>query len=183
MRTHMRTELHMRTHMRACRRRRRRRRPSVLRDCRGETTAPTRALRRNRDPVPRFASCPTPVCTHALCMCVHQSVCFNVLKRHLVSVTAMRWLCGRRALMPDCVTQGGHSAEWRRAEARPEQNPDVFISSTRILGRRMAPFPTFLIPNRVPHDLTQDPSTQVLVYAARTLNAAGESTPTLLSRC
>ena len=34
------------------------------------------------------------------------------------------------------------------------------ISSTRILGRRMAPFTPFLIPNRVPHGFTQDPSTQ-----------------------
>ena len=31
--------------------------------------------------------------------------------------------------------------------------------STRILGRRTAPFPTFLITNRAPHGFTQDPST------------------------
>ena len=31
--------------------------------------------------------------------------------------------------------------------------------STRILGRRTAPFPPFLIPHRVPHGFTQDPST------------------------
>ena len=31
--------------------------------------------------------------------------------------------------------------------------------STRILGRCTAPFPPFLIPNRVPHGFTQDPST------------------------
>ena len=31
--------------------------------------------------------------------------------------------------------------------------------STRILGRRTASFTPFLIPNRVPHDVTQDPST------------------------
>ena len=31
--------------------------------------------------------------------------------------------------------------------------------STRILGRRMAPFPLFLIPHHVPHGFTQDPST------------------------
>ena len=29
--------------------------------------------------------------------------------------------------------------------------------STRILGRRTAPFPAFLVPNRVPHGFTQDP--------------------------
>ena len=33
--------------------------------------------------------------------------------------------------------------------------------STRILGRRMAPFPPFLIPDRVPLGFTQDPSTEV----------------------
>ena len=33
------------------------------------------------------------------------------------------------------------------------------VRSTRILGRRTAPFPPFLIPSRVPHGFTQDPST------------------------
>ena len=36
------------------------------------------------------------------------------------------------------------------------QSPQV---STRILGRRTAPFPPFLISNRVPHGLSQDSST------------------------
>ena len=35
----------------------------------------------------------------------------------------------------------------------------ALIMSTRILGRRTAPFTPFLIPNRVPHGFTQDPST------------------------
>ena len=40
----------------------------------------------------------------------------------------------------------------RRARSSP-------LASTRILGRRTAPFPPFLIPNHVPHGFTQDPST------------------------
>ena len=49
--------------------------------------------------------------------------------------------------------------------------PATFQVSTRILGRRTAPCPPFLIPNRVPHGVTQDPSSdrapatfQLLVY-------------------
>ena len=34
-----------------------------------------------------------------------------------------------------------------------------FQVSTRILGRRTAPFPRFLNSNRVPHGFTQDPGT------------------------
>ena len=39
--------------------------------------------------------------------------------------------------------------------------------SSRILGRRTVPFPPFLIPYRVPHGFTQDPSTdpKILVPA------------------
>ena len=46
--------------------------------------------------------------------------------------------------------------EAARSESRSLLESQV---STRILGRRMAPIPPFLIPNRVSHGFTQDPST------------------------
>ena len=43
--------------------------------------------------------------------------------------------------------------------------PPTAQVSTRILGRRTAPSPPFLIPNRVPHGFTQDPSTDLGLLA------------------
>ena len=45
------------------------------------------------------------------------------------------------------------------AAARRRYPPWEPETSTRILGRRTAPFPAFLIPYRVPHGFTQYPST------------------------
>ena len=47
------------------------------------------------------------------------------------------------------------------------------VRSTRILGRRTAPFPPFLIPSRVPHGFTQDPSTDRVVLGAGVPRAVG----------
>ena len=40
-------------------------------------------------------------------------------------------------------------------------SPPLLHASTRILGRRTAPFPPLLIPYSVPHGVTQDPSTDL----------------------
>ena len=47
--------------------------------------------------------------------------------------------------------------------AEQEEAMSAVQVSTRILGRRTAPFPPFLIYNRVPHGFTQDPSTKLRV--------------------
>ena len=49
---------------------------------------------------------------------------------------------------------------------------DVQVSTT-ILGRRMAPFLPFLIPNRVPHGFAQDPSTNLVLPAAHYVQLVG----------
>ena len=46
-----------------------------------------------------------------------------------------------------------------KAEAKAQAKAEAEAVSTRILGSCTAPFPPFLIPHRVPHGFTQDPST------------------------
>ena len=80
------------------------------------------------------------------------------------------FMCGRRAgeepyIPPKAgntfsAKLGGADYTFRQAVLkRPQPNYYDRQVSTRILGRRTAPVPPFLIPNRVPHGFTQDPST------------------------
>ena len=58
----------------------------------------------------------------------------------------LRGVLGATTVLAMCDALGSY-------EARPAPH------STRILGRRMAPFSPFRIHHRAPHGLTQDPST------------------------
>ena len=64
---------------------------------------------------------------------------------------------------------------WKLKSAGPgAPHRCALIVSTRIVGRRTAPCTTFLIPDRVPRDFTQDPSTDQRVQrllCGRTLRA------------
>ena len=75
-----------------------------------------------------------------------------------------------RQLAPPNSPAGAKQRQAREAAARGKVELGLaaeFLSlfvlllqvSTRILGRRTATFPPFLIPSRVPHGFTQDPST------------------------
>ena len=81
-------------------------------------------------------------------------------------------MCGRRAgeepyIPPKAgntfsAKLGGADYTFRQAVLkRPQPNYYDRQVSTRILGRRTAPFPPYLIPNRVPHCFTQEPSTDL----------------------
>ena len=59
------------------------------------------------------------------------------------------------------------------------------LAGTSVLGSRVGarrPLPPFLIPQRVPHGFTQDPSTKGLTWCADTINDAGALRLVQLSR-
>ena len=64
-------------------------------------------------------------------------------------------LTAPRMVLPKILVLGGNDGPSRGAAPRPRG-----ILSSRILGRRTARIPPFLIPNRAPHGFTQDPSTR-----------------------
>ena len=73
------------------------------------------------------------------------------------------------ALPAACVPCPGRP---RHHRSRPRHSVRGQIS-TRMLGRRTAPFPPFIIPYRVPHGLTQDPSTDRASAQQAALSTAG----------
>ena len=86
-------------------------------------------------------------CFPAYCTCTSRLRAAGTQRVHSVTTNSY--------CLQDCFKKWGLSRSSSRTLPRTMQ------VSTRILGRRTAPFPPFLIPDRVPRGVTQDSSTDV----------------------